>query len=143
VEKYPKSDDAAALRYRYAQYLEQFKQMKDAKRMYLKLLTSASVYKDSAFAAIRRLRKVRGAPETLEEKVAYAKMACAKDNANEFHQHSGFHAGFPFAGSGAPAAGRFLAEKASAEFVGYGDSHYAVGKACGDVAYIEARRRIH
>ena len=33
--------------------------------------------------AIRRLRKVRGAPETLEEKVAYAKMACAKDNANE------------------------------------------------------------
>lgn len=83
VEKYPKSDDAAVLRYRYAQYLEQFKQMKDAKRMYLKLLTSASVYKDSAFAAIRRLRKVRGAPETLEEKVAYAKMACAKDNASE------------------------------------------------------------
>ena len=83
VEKYPKSDDAAALRYRYAQYLEQFKQMKDAKRIYLKLLTSASVYKDSAFAAIRRLRKVRGAPETLEEKVAYAKMACAKDNASE------------------------------------------------------------
>ena len=83
VEKYPKSDDAAALRYRYAQYLEQFKQMKDAKRMYLRLLTSASNYKDSAFAAIRRLRKVRGAPETLEEKVAYAKMACAKDNASE------------------------------------------------------------
>ena len=83
VEKYPKSDDAAALRYRYAQYLEQFKQMKDAKRIYLKLLTSSSNYKDSAFAAIRRLRKVRGAPETLEEKVAYAKMACAKDNANE------------------------------------------------------------
>ena len=83
VEKYPKSDEAAALRYRYAQYLEQFKQMKDAKRIYLKLLTSASVYKDSAFMAIRRLRKVRGAPETLEEKVAYAKMACAKDNASE------------------------------------------------------------
>ena len=83
VEKYPKSDDAAALRYRYAQYLEQFKQMKEAKRIYLRLLTSASNYKDSAFAAIRRLRKVRGAPETLEEKVAYAKMACAKDNANE------------------------------------------------------------
>ena len=83
VEKYPKSDDAAALRYRYAQYLEQFKQMKEAKRIYLRLLTSSSNYKDSAFAAIRRLRKVRGAPETLEEKVAYAKMACAKDNANE------------------------------------------------------------
>ena len=83
VEKYPKSDDAAALRYRYAQYLEQFKQMKEAKRINLRLLTSASNYKDSAFAAIRRLRKVRGAPETLEEKVAYAKMACAKDNANE------------------------------------------------------------
>ena len=83
VEKYPKSDDAAALRYRYAQYLEQFKQLKEAKRVYLKLLTSASVYKDSAFMAIRRLRKVRGAPETLDEKVAYAKMACAKDNAGE------------------------------------------------------------
>lgn len=83
VEKYPRSDDAAALRYRYAQYLEQFKQMKDAKRIYLRLLTSSSAYKDSAFMAIRRLRKVRGAPETLEEKVAYAKMACAKDNANE------------------------------------------------------------
>ena len=83
VEKYPKSDDAAALRFRYAQYLEQFKQMKDAKRIYLKLLTSSSNYKDSAFAAIRRLRKVRGAPETLEEKVAYAKVACAKDNAGE------------------------------------------------------------
>ncbi len=83
VEKYPKSDEAAALRYRYAQYLEQFKQMKDAKRIYLRLLTSSSAYKDSAFMAIRRLRKVRGAPETLEEKVAYAKMACAKDNANE------------------------------------------------------------
>ena len=83
IEKYPKSDDAAALRYRYAQYLEQFKQMKEAKRVYLKLLTSATAYKDSAFVAIRRLRKVRGAPETLEEKVAYAKMACAKDNAGE------------------------------------------------------------
>lgn len=83
VEKYPKSDDAAALRYRYAQYLEQFKQMKDAKRVYMKLLTSSSVYKDSAFMAIRRLRKVRGTPESLEEKVAYAKMACAKDNASE------------------------------------------------------------
>lgn len=83
VEKYPKSDDAAALRYRYAQYLEQFKQMREAKRVYLKLLTSSSAYKDSAFMAIRRLRKVRGAPETLDEKVAYAKMACAKSNAKE------------------------------------------------------------
>ena len=45
----------------------------------MQLLTSATAYKDSAFAAIRRLRKVKGAPESLTEKVAYAKMACAKD----------------------------------------------------------------
>ena len=79
LDKYPKGDDAAALKYRYAEYLEQFKQLKQAKRLYMQLLTSATVYKDSAFAAIRRLRKVKGAPESLPEKVAYAKMACAKD----------------------------------------------------------------
>ena len=79
LEKYPKGDDAAALKYRYAEYLEQFKQLKQAKRLYMQLLTSATAYKDSAFAAIRRLRKVKGAPESLTEKVAYAKMACAKD----------------------------------------------------------------
>lgn len=81
IDKYPKSEEAAALKYRYAQYLEQFKQLKNAKRIYMQLLTSASVYKDSAFSAIRRLRKVQGAPENLSEKVAYAKMACAKDEA--------------------------------------------------------------
>ncbi len=81
IEKYPKSDDAAALKFRYGRYLEQFKQLKDAKRIYMQLLTSATSYKDSAFAAIRRLRKVQGAPESLAEKVAYAKMACAKDEA--------------------------------------------------------------
>ncbi len=81
-EKYPKGDDAAALRYRYAMYLEEFKQLKQAKRLYMQLLTSSSVYRDSAFSAIRRLRKVQGTPETLTEKVAYAKMACAKDEAS-------------------------------------------------------------
>lgn len=81
IDKYPKSDEAAALKYRYAKYLEQFKQLKNAKRIYMQLLTSATSYKDSAFAAIRRLRKVQGAPESLSEKVAYAKMACAKDEA--------------------------------------------------------------
>ena len=81
LDKYPKGDDAAALRYRYAMYLEQFKQLKQAKRLYMQLLTSATAYRDSAFAAIRRLRKVKGAPENLGEKVAYAKMACAKDDA--------------------------------------------------------------
>ncbi|MCQ2104273.1 MAG: transglycosylase SLT domain-containing protein [Fibrobacter sp.] len=81
IDKYPKSDDASALKYRYAQYLEQFKQLKNAKRIYMQLLTSSTSYKDSAFAAIRRLRKVQGAPESLAEKVAYAKMACAKDEA--------------------------------------------------------------
>lgn len=79
IEKYPKSDDAAALKFRYGRYLEQFKQLKEAKRVYMQLLTSSSTYKDSAFACIRRLRKVQGAPESLAEKVAYAKMACAKD----------------------------------------------------------------
>ncbi len=79
LEKYPKGDDAAALKYRYAVYLEQFKQLKQAKRYYMQLLTSATAYKDSAFSAIRRLRKVKGTPESLSEKVAYAKLACAKD----------------------------------------------------------------
>ena len=79
IEKYPKSDAAAALKFRYGRYLEQFKQLKEAKRVYMQLLTSASTYKDSAFACIRRLRKVQGAPESLAEKVAYAKMACEKD----------------------------------------------------------------
>lgn len=82
LDKYPKGDDAAALKYRYAVFLEEFKQPKQAKRLYMQLLTSATVYKDSAFSAIRRLRKVRGGPESLSEKVAYAKMACAKDEAN-------------------------------------------------------------
>lgn len=81
IDKYPKSDEAAALKFRYAKYLEQFKQLKNAKRVYMQLLTSSSSYKDSAFSAIRRLRKVQGAPEDLSEKVAYAKMACAKDEA--------------------------------------------------------------
>lgn len=81
LDKYPKSEDAAALKYRYAVYQEQFKQLKQAKRLYMQLLTSSTVYKDSAFAVIRRLRTVQGAPETLPEKIAYAKMACAKDDA--------------------------------------------------------------
>jgi len=81
LDKYPKGEDAAALKYRYAVYQEQFKQLKQAKRLYMQLLTSSTPYKDSAFTAIRRLRKVQGAPESLTEKVAYAKMACAKDEA--------------------------------------------------------------
>ncbi|MCF0224490.1 MAG: lytic transglycosylase domain-containing protein [Fibrobacter sp.] len=81
-EKHPKTDDAAALKFAYGRYLEQFKQLKKAKAIYMQLLPSATSYKDSAFAAIRRLRKVRGVPETLPEKVAYAKMACAKDEAS-------------------------------------------------------------
>lgn len=81
LDKYSKTDEAIALKFRYAKYLEQFKQMKNAKRIYMQLLTSSGAYKDSAFVAIRRLRKVRGTPETLSEKVAYAKMACAKDDA--------------------------------------------------------------
>lgn len=82
LEANPKAEDVASLKYRYAVYLEQFKQQKQAKRIYMQLLTSAAPYKDSAFAAIRRLRKVQGAPESLNEKIAYAKMACAKDEAS-------------------------------------------------------------
>lgn len=82
LDKYPKGEDAAALKYRYATYLEQFNQQKQAKRLYMQLLTSAAPYRDSAFMAVRRLRKVKGAPESLSEKVAYAKMACAKDEAS-------------------------------------------------------------
>lgn len=80
--KYPKTTDADALKFRYARYLEKFKQLKSAKKLYMKLLTSPSSYKDSAYVAIRRLRKVRGVQETLPEKVAYTKKACIKDAAS-------------------------------------------------------------
>ena len=82
LEKYPKGEDAAALKYRYALYLEQFKDLKQAKKLFIQLLASSTVYKDSAFIAIQRLRKVQGTPESLPEKIAYAKMACAKDEAS-------------------------------------------------------------
>ena len=75
----PDADDADPLKYRYARYLEDSYQLKQAKRMYMKLLTSRTSYKDSAYASVRRLREVLGAPESLAEKVAYAKMACTKD----------------------------------------------------------------
>ena len=81
LDKFPKGDDAAVLKYRYASYLEQNKQEKQAKRYYMQLLATSTPYRDSAFTAIRRLRKVQASPETLAEKVAYAKMACAKDEA--------------------------------------------------------------
>ncbi|MCF0216395.1 MAG: lytic transglycosylase domain-containing protein [Fibrobacteraceae bacterium] len=81
LDKYSKTMDASALMYRYASYQESFKQLKEAKRYYMRLLTSGTSYRDSAFLAIKRLRKVKGSPETLAEKVAYAQMACAKDEA--------------------------------------------------------------
>lgn len=83
LDKYPKGDDAAALKYRYASYLEANKQQKQAKRYYMQLLTTATPYRDSAFMAVQRLRKVQLAPETLPERIAYAKMACAKIEASE------------------------------------------------------------
>ena len=79
LEDYPDKDDVVALRYRYARYLEDSYRLKQAKRLYMKLLTSRTAYKDSAYASIRRLREVLATPETLAEKVAYAKMACTKD----------------------------------------------------------------
>jgi hypothetical protein len=75
----PDGDDVDPLKYRYAQYLEDSYQLKQAKRMYMKLLTSRTSYKDSAYASVRRLREVLGTPESLAEKVAYAKLACTKD----------------------------------------------------------------
>jgi soluble lytic murein transglycosylase len=82
LDKYSKSSDADVLKYRYACYLEKFKQLKAAKKLYTQLLTSSTPFKDSSFAAIRRLRKVGRVQETLPEKVAYARMACAKDEAS-------------------------------------------------------------
>ena len=82
LDKYSKSSDADVLKYRYACYLEKFKQLKAAKKLYTQLLTSPTPFKDSSFAAIRRLRKVGRVQETLPEKVAYARMACAKDEAS-------------------------------------------------------------
>ena len=65
LDKFPKGDDAAVLKYRYASYLEQNKQQKQAKRYYMQLLTTSTPYRDSAFVAIWRLRSVLAAPETL------------------------------------------------------------------------------
>ena len=75
----PDGEDVVPLKYRYARYLEDSYQLKQAKKLYMKILTSRSSYKDSAYMSIRRLREVLGTPETLAEKVAYAKMACTKD----------------------------------------------------------------
>lgn len=81
IDKYPKTDESASFKYRYAQYMEQFKKTKEAKRVYMQLLTS-SAYKDSAFASIKRLRQERVSPESLSEKVAYARIACGKEEAS-------------------------------------------------------------
>lgn len=81
IDKYPKTDESASFKYRYAQYMEQFKKTKEAKRVYMQLLTSAA-FKDSAFASIKRLRQERVSPESLSEKVAYAKIACGKEEAS-------------------------------------------------------------
>ena len=81
LDKNTKGEKVAVLRYRYAVYLEKIKQQKQAKRYYMQVLAMSSPYKDSAFTAIQRLRKVRTAPESLAEKVAYARMACGKEEA--------------------------------------------------------------
>ena len=82
LDRNSKGEKVASLRYRYAVYLEKIKQQKQAKRYYMQVLAMASPYKDSAFAAIQRLRKVRTTPESLAEKVAYARMACGKEEAS-------------------------------------------------------------
>lgn len=79
LEDNPGGDEIVSLKYRYARYLEDSYQLKQAKRLYMKILTSRTAYKDSAYASIRRLREVLGTPESLAEKVAYAKLACTKD----------------------------------------------------------------
>ncbi len=81
IAKYPKTDESAPFKYRYARYMEQFKNTKEAKKVYMQLLTSAA-YKDSAFASIKRLRSERVSPESLGEKVAYAKIACGKEESS-------------------------------------------------------------
>ena len=82
LDRNTKGEKVAALRFRYAVYLEKIKQQKQAKRYYMQVLAMSSPYKDSAFTAIQRLRKVRTTPESLAEKVAYARMACGKEEAS-------------------------------------------------------------
>ena len=82
LDRNTKGEKVAALRFRYAVYLEKIKQQKQAKRYYMQVLAMSSPYKDSAFTAIQRLRKVRTTPESLAEKVAYARMACGKEDAS-------------------------------------------------------------
>lgn len=82
LDRNTKGEKVAALRFRYAVYLEKIKQQKQAKRYYMQVLAMSSPYKDSAFTAIQRLRKVHTTPESLAEKVAYARMACGKEEAS-------------------------------------------------------------
>lgn len=80
--KYPGSEEAIAIRFRYAVFLDRLGKKSKAKKAYMRVLADNSRYSDSSYIAIRNIREASES-ETFEEKVAYAKITCAKGYASE------------------------------------------------------------
>lgn len=77
LSKYPKSKEAITIRFRYAVFLDHLGLKSKAKKAYQRVLADRSRFSDSAYIAIRNIRE-KSEDETFEEKVAYAKITCAK-----------------------------------------------------------------
>jgi soluble lytic murein transglycosylase len=82
LNKYPKSEEAITIRFRYAVFLDHLGKKAKAKRAYLRVLADHSRFSDSAYTAIRNIRET-SEEESFEEKIAYTKITCAKDFAAE------------------------------------------------------------
>jgi soluble lytic murein transglycosylase len=82
LNKYPRSEEAITIRYRYAVFLDHLNKKSKAKKAYLRVLADHSRFSDSAYIAIRNIREISD-DETFEEKLAYAKITCKKDYAAE------------------------------------------------------------
>lgn len=83
LNKYQKGERSTALRFQYAKLSEAIGNKKNAKKAYLRVLAAGGDKADSSFAAVRRLRDSDTKEETLQEKWAYAKLACNNAPAEE------------------------------------------------------------
>lgn len=81
LNKYPKSEEAISLRYRYAVFLDNANKKSKAKQAYLRVLGDNSRFSDSAYIAFRNIRE-SAVPETFNERLSYTKFTCKKD----YHQ---------------------------------------------------------
>ncbi len=77
LNRFPKGERATFIRFRYAVLLEKLGDNRRAKKAYLRVLAAGGANADSAFAGVHRLRKADNKEETLDEKWAYTKLACA------------------------------------------------------------------